>query len=59
MQPLFLEKGIKNKLKGRDETHRVENVGGQEGGGIVTFWDWVSWFWAQGRELDRGRLQKL
>ena len=33
MQPLFLEKGIKNKLKGRDETHRVENVGGQEGGG--------------------------
>ena len=46
MQPLFLEKGIKNKLKGRDETHRVEIVGW---GGIVTFWDWVSWFWAQGK----------
>ena len=31
MQPLFLEKGIKNKLKGRDETHRVEIVGGRGG----------------------------
>ena len=56
MQPLFLEKGIKNKLKGRDETHRVEIVGGR---GVVTIWDWVSWFWAPGKERDRGRLQKL